>query len=74
MLQLLSTGEETGEIDTLLDKASDFYSKQVDSMVNRMTSLIEPLMIMFVGGLILVILIVTYLPVFYIGMAMKSGM
>jgi len=74
LLQLLSTGEETGEIDNLLDKASDFYAKQVDSMVNRMTSLIEPLMIMFVGGLILVILIVTYLPVFYIGMAMKSGM
>jgi len=74
LLQLLSTGEETGEIDTLLDKASEFYGKQVDSMVNRMTSLIEPLMIMFVGGLILVILIVTYLPVFYIGMAMKQGM
>ncbi len=74
LLQLLATGEETGEIDTLLEKASDFYAKQVDSMVNRMTSLIEPLMIMFVGGLILVILIVTYLPVFYIGMAMKSGM
>ncbi len=74
LLQLLATGEETGEIDNLLDKASDFYAKQVDSMVSRMTSLIEPLMIMFVGGLILVILIVTYLPVFYIGMAMKSGM
>jgi len=74
LLQLISTGEETGEIDTLLDKASEFYAKQVDSMVSRMTSLIEPLMIMFVGGLILVILIVTYLPIFYIGMAMKSGM
>jgi len=74
MLQLVTTGEETGEIDALLDKASDFYSKQVDSMVARMTSLIEPLMIMFVGGLILVILFVTYLPVFYIGQAMRSGM
>lgn len=74
MLQLITTGEETGELDNLLDKASDFYSKQVESMVNRMTSLIEPLMIMFVGGLIMLILFVTYLPVFYIGMAMKSGM
>lgn len=74
MLQLVSTGEETGEIDKLLDKASEFYSKQVDSMVSRMTSLIEPLMIIFVGGLILVILFVTYLPVFYIGQAMRTGM
>lgn len=73
-LQLISTGEETGELDKLLDKSAEFYAKQVDSMVNRMTSLIEPLMIMFVGGLILLILFVTYLPVFYIGQAMKSGM
>lgn len=74
MLQLTSTGEETGEIDSLLDKSADFYGKQVDSMVSRMTSLIEPLMIMFVGGMILVILVVTYLPIFYIGQAMRSGM
>ncbi len=74
MLQLISTGEETGELDNLLDKASEFYSKQVDSMVSRMTSLIEPLMIMFVGGLIMLVLLVTYLPVFYIGQAMKQGM
>ncbi|MEA3287892.1 MAG: type II secretion system F family protein [Candidatus Marinimicrobia bacterium] len=74
MLQLISTGEETGELDNLLDKAADFYAKQVDAMVNRMTSLIEPLMIMFVGGLITLVLFVTYLPVFYIGQAMKSGM
>jgi len=74
MLQLISTGEETGELDNLLEKASQFYSKQVDSMVTRMTSLIEPLMIMFVGGLITLVLFVTYLPVFYIGQAMKTGM
>ena len=74
LLQLVSTGEETGELDNLLDKASEFYAKQVDSMVTRMTSLIEPLMIMFVGGLITLVLFVTYLPVFYIGQAMKQGM
>ncbi len=74
LLQLISTGEETGELDNLLDKAAEFYAKQVDAMVNRMTSLIEPLMIMFVGGLITLVLFVTYLPVFYIGQAMKSGM
>lgn len=74
LLQLIATGEETGEIDQLLDKASEFYAKQVDSMVSRMTSLIEPLMIMFVGGMIMAILIVTYMPIFYIGMAMQKGM
>jgi len=74
LLQLIATGEETGEIDTLLQKAADFYSKQVNAIVSRMTSIIEPLMIIFVGGLILMILMATYLPVFYIGQAMRHGL
>ena len=63
MIQLLSTGEETREIDNLSLKASDFYTKQVNAIVDRLTSLIEPLLIVLVvviGGVI----VVTYLPIF----------
>lgn len=74
MLQLAATGDETGEIASLLEKASDFYSKQVEAVVDRLTSLIEPLLILTVGGVIGVIVVVTYLPVFYLGMALSSGM
>jgi type IV pilus assembly protein PilC len=49
MIQLFSTGEETGEIDNLSLKASDFYTKQVNASVDRLTSLIEPLLIILVG-------------------------
>lgn len=74
LLQLASTGDETGEIATLLQKAAEFYNKQVESIVDRLTSLIEPLLILMVGSVIGVIVVVTYLPVFYLGMALSSGM
>jgi len=67
MIQLLKTGEETGEIDNLALRASEFYTKQVNAIVDRLTSLIEPLLIVLVGGVIGVIVVVTYLPIFNIG-------
>ena len=72
MIQLLSTGEETGEIDNLSLKASDFYSKQVNSIVDRLTSLIEPILIIFVGVVIGAVIIVTYLPIFHFGSAIAQ--
>jgi type IV pilus assembly protein PilC len=74
MLQLTSTGEETGELDSLLDHAADFYYKQVNALVDRMTTLIEPLLILAVGLVIGVMVVITYLPVFYLGAALQSGL
>ena len=72
MIQLLSTGEETGEIDNLSLKASDFYSKQVNAIVDRLTSLIEPILIIFVGVVIGAVIVVTYLPIFHFGSALAQ--
>ena len=72
MIQLLSTGEETGEIDTLALKASEFYTKQVNASVDRLTSIIEPALIILVGGVIGIIVIATYLPIFHFGNAMSN--
>ena len=72
MIQLLSTGEETGEIDTLALKASDFYTKQVNAIVERLTSIIEPLLVVLVGVVIGAIVIVSYLPVFHFGSALAK--
>ena len=74
MLQLASTGEETGELDSLLDNASDYYYKQVNALVERMTTLIEPLLILMVGLVIAIMVVVTYLPVFYLGSALQQGL
>jgi len=69
IIQLISTGEETGEIDQLALKAADFYTKQVNAIVDRITSIIEPILLILVGAIILVILLATYLPIFQIGEA-----
>ncbi|MBJ13613.1 MAG: pilus assembly protein PilC [Candidatus Marinimicrobia bacterium] len=74
LLQLSATGEDTGELDTLLDRASDYYQKQVNALVDRMTTLIEPLLILMVGGVIALMVVLTYLPVFHLGSALQSGL
>ena len=71
-IQLLSTGEETGEIDNLSLKASEFYAKQVTAIVDRLTSLIEPILIILVGGVVGIVIIVTYLPIFNFGSALAQ--
>ena len=74
LLQLASTGEDTGELDDLLDRAADYYQKQVDALVERMTTLIEPLLILMVGAVIALMVVLTYLPVFHLGSALQSGL
>jgi type IV pilus assembly protein PilC len=74
LIQLTSTGEETGEIDKLLEKAAYFYEKQLDATVDRLTSLIEPILITLIGVVVLVIIVSLYLPIFYLGMAVRRGM
>jgi len=74
LLQLASTGEDTGELDDLLDRAADYYQKQVNALVERMTTLIEPLLILVVVAVIALMVVLTYLPVFHLGSALQSGL
>ena len=69
LIQLMNTGEETGEIDKLALKACEFYSKQVDAIVDRLTSIIEPALIIIIGLIIGVVLVAVYLPIFKFGSA-----
>ena len=73
LLQMLSTGEETGDMDKLLGKAAQFYEKQVDSVIDRLTSLIEPLLIVIMAFVVGTIIIVIYLPIFDLGEAISQG-
>ncbi len=74
LLQLIATGEETGEMDSLLKKAAEFHQKFVDSVIDRLTSLIEPILIILMAGIVGFIIIITYLPIFNLGLAISSGM
>ncbi|MCK5011584.1 MAG: type II secretion system F family protein, partial [Deltaproteobacteria bacterium] len=62
--QMISVGESTGALDTMLDKIADFYEDEVDAAVEALTSLIEPLMMVFLGGTIGTMLAAMYLPIF----------
>jgi type IV pilus assembly protein PilC len=62
--QMIGVGEQTGAMDTMLGKIADFYEEEVDAAVTAMTSMIEPLMMVVLGGLIGGIVIAMYLPIF----------
>ncbi len=62
--QMIGVGEQTGALDSMLNKIADFYEEEVDVAVAAMTSLIEPVMMVGLGGTVGVVLIAMYLPIF----------
>ena len=63
---MVAVGEETGQLEHMMSKIADFYEAEVDAKVKALTALIEPLMIVFVGGMVGFIVISMYLPMFSI--------
>ncbi|NNG47872.1 MAG: type II secretion system F family protein [Deltaproteobacteria bacterium] len=62
--QMVSVGEATGALDTMLNKIADFYDDEVDAAVGALTSLLEPILMIFLGGVIGGLVIAMYLPIF----------
>ena len=67
VLQMCAIGEESGTVDHMLGKAADFYEAEVDEMVAGLSSLMEPIIIVFLGTLIGGIVVAMYLPIFKLG-------
>lgn len=65
--QLVATGEESGRIDTLLRKAAEFYEREIKNVVDSLAAIIEPFLIIFLGGVVGAILLALYYPIFTIG-------
>jgi type IV pilus assembly protein PilC len=63
---MIRVGEETGELERMLGKVADFYEDEVDAAIQSLTSIIEPLLMIFVGVVVGVIVIAMYLPMFKI--------
>jgi len=68
--QMISVGESTGALDAMLEKIADFYDDEVDAAVSAMTSMLEPLLMLFLGGSIGGLVIAMYLPIFQMAAAM----
>jgi len=73
VVQMIGVGEQTGALDTMLNKIADFYEEEVDVAVAALTSLLEPIMMVGIGGICGVILIAMYLPIFKIAGKVKAS-
>ncbi len=71
--QMIAIGEETGNIDLMLTKIADFYETEVEATADALTSLIEPLMIVFLGGTIGFLVVAMFLPIFNMAGAVAGG-
>jgi type IV pilus assembly protein PilC len=72
VVQMISVGEQTGALDSMLNKIADFYEEEVDVAVAAMTSMIEPLMMVFLGTVVGGLVIAMYLPIFEMAGNIKS--
>ena len=71
--QMINVGEQTGALDTMLEKIADFYDEEVDAAVKAMTSLMEPAIMVILGGLIGGMVVAMYLPIFEMAGSIKAG-
>ncbi len=73
VVQMIGVGEQTGALDTMLSKIADFYEEEVDVAVASMTSLIEPIMMVFLGTVIGGLVVAMYMPIFEMAGNIKAG-
>ena len=69
--QMIAIGEETGNLDTMLSKVADFYEDEVSAAIKALTSILEPVMIVLVGGIVGFIVVAMYMPMFKVYDAIK---
>jgi len=67
VVQMISVGESTGALDDMLNKIADFYDDEVDAAVGALTSMIEPLLMVFLGTVLGTMIVAMYLPIFQLG-------
>lgn len=66
VVQMIGVGEQTGALDQMLNKIADFYEEEVDVAVSRLTAMLEPIMLVVMGGMVGFMLIAMYMPIFSI--------
>ncbi|MFO0615535.1 MAG: type II secretion system F family protein [Polyangiaceae bacterium] len=72
VVQMVAVGEQTGALDTMLNKVADFYEEEVDVAVAAMTSLLEPILMVVIGAVVGTVLVSMYLPIFDLAGKIKS--
>lgn len=73
VLQMFAVGEETGGVDDMLEQVADFYEREVDYELGRLSSAIEPVLIVIIGGIVLVLMLGVFLPLWDMAAAARGG-
>ncbi|MBG0716582.1 type II secretion system F family protein [Microbacterium sp. 2C] len=72
LVQMIGIGEESGSIDQMLEKTADFYDDEVETMSSQLTAMLEPLMIVFMGGLLGFMIVALYMPMFMVFQSIQN--
>jgi type IV pilus assembly protein PilC len=67
LIQMVSIGEESGSLDSMVEKVAEYFEREVDEAVNNLSALMEPMIMVVLGGLIETIVVAMYLPIFKMG-------
>ena len=70
--RMASVGERTGRLPDLLNRTADYYDSELDHSLSRLTSIIEPFLIIFIGGVVLIVVLALYLPIFNMSKAIRG--
>src|SRR6202044_2378308 len=73
LIRMVGAGEQTGKIDTMLEKMADFWDEEIEAILNALTSLIEPLLIVVLGVIVGGIVIAMFLPIFKLNDVVSSA-
>jgi len=73
VIQMMSAGEESGELDNMLVKVSEYYDMEVDYAIANISSLIEPILLAFLGALVLFLMLAIFLPMWDMTKLAKQG-
>lgn len=73
LIQMIGTGEETGALDEMLLKFNKFFDNEIEKFVEKISSMLEPILIVFIASIILVITLAIYMPIFSLGKVMMKG-
>lgn len=73
VIQMISVGEETGQLDEMLEQVANFYEEQVDYDLKKLSDAIEPILIVFIGGIVLILMLAIYLPMWELTSAARKS-
>ena len=73
VIQMVSVGEEIGELGKMLDRISVFYKERVNTFISRVTTLFEPIILVFMGIVVGVLVVAMFMPIFSLSSAVKAS-